>query len=235
LSSRAIAATIALLVAIATPIAVVRAGQSGPLPLAGTIYDDSGGVLPGVELMLEDSQQFKWQATTDASGRFEFPPVQPGRYVLEATLPGFRTLRNEFTLRSTRDWDRAITLGVGELQETIRVSAQRPAAASVPSSAQPQRIRVGGNIRPPRKLVNVNPVYPATMREAGREGTVPIQAIIGVDGSVTSLRVLGAEIHPDFAKAAADAVRQWKFTPTLLNGAAVEVVMKVEVTFSLSE
>ena len=235
LSSRAIAATIVLLVAIATPIAVVRAGQSGPLPLAGTIYDDSGGVLPGVELMLEDSQQFKWQATTDASGRFEFPPVQPGRYVLEATLPGFRTLRNEFTLRSTRDWDRAITLGVGELQETITVSAQRPAAASVPSSAQPQRIRVGGNIRPPRKLINVNPVYPATMREAGREGTVPIQAIIGVDGSVTSLRVLGAEIHPDFAKAAADAVRQWKFTPTLLNGAAVEVVMKVEVTFSLSE
>ena len=144
-------------------------------------------------------------------------------------------MRNEFTLRSTRDWDRAITLGVGELQETIRVSAQRPAAASVPSSAQPQRIRVGGNIRPPRKLLNVNPVYPATMREAGREGTVPIQAIIGVDGSVTSLRVLGAEIHPDFAKAAADAVRQWKFTPTLLNGAAVEVVMKVEVTFSLSE
>lgn len=235
LSRRAMAASIALVLAFTLPIAAVRAGQNGPLPLAGTIYDDTGAVLPGVELTLEDSQQFKWQATTDASGRFEFPPVQPGTYVLETALPGFKALRNEFTLRSTRDWDRAITLGVGELSETVTVMAQRPAKPSARMQAEPQRIRVGGNIRPPRKVTSVNPVYPASMREAGREGTVPIQATIGVDGTVASVRVLGAEIHPDFARAAADAVRQWVFTPTLLNGAAVEVVIKVNVTFRLAE
>ena len=71
------------------------------------------------------------------------------------------------------------------------------------------------------------------MREAGREGVVPIEAIIGPDGSVTSVRVLSAEVHPDFAIAAAEAVRQWKFTPTLLNGAPVEVVMTVKVQFNL--
>lgn len=73
------------------------------------------------------------------------------------------------------------------------------------------------------------------MRDAGREGVVPIEAIIGRDGSVTSLRVVSAQVHPDFAIAAVDAVRQWRFDPTLLNGEPVEVVMTVSVTFSLGD
>jgi TonB family protein len=155
--------------------------------------------------------------------------------VLAAALPGFRTLRHEFELKNVRDWDRAITLQVGELTETINVSASRLETKG-PSQPQPaQRIRVGGNIRVPRKLVDVRPVYPPTMREAGREGIVPIEAIIGTDGSVTYLRVLSAQVHPDFAIAASDAVRQWRFSPTLLNGSPVEVVMRVSITFNLSD
>ena len=73
------------------------------------------------------------------------------------------------------------------------------------------------------------------MREAGLTGVVPIEAVIGKDGSVLAVRVLSAQVHPDFALAAADAVRQWRFEPTLLNGEPVEVVMNVTVTFSLSE
>jgi TonB family protein len=49
------------------------------------------------------------------------------------------------------------------------------------------------------------------------------------------VRVLSAQVHPDFAIAAVDAVRQWQFTPTLLNGQPVEVVMTVTVQFSLSD
>jgi protein TonB len=85
----------------------------------------------------------------------------------------------------------------------------------------------------PKKTLDVRPIYPKTMREAGREGVVPIEAIIGPDGSVASVRVVSADVHPDFAIAAADAVRQWKFTPTLLNGVPVEVVMTVKVQFNL--
>ena len=72
------------------------------------------------------------------------------------------------------------------------------------------------------------------MREAGREGIVPIDAVIGRDGTVTTVRVLSAEVHPDFAMAAVDAVRAWRFSPTLLNGSPVDVVMTVSVRFSLS-
>ena len=73
------------------------------------------------------------------------------------------------------------------------------------------------------------------MRAAGREGVVPIEAVIGRDGTVSMVRVLSAQVHPDFAIAAVDAVRQWRFSPTLLNGAPVEVVMTVSVTFNLSD
>lgn len=64
------------------------------------------------------------------------------------------------------------------------------------------RLRVGGNVRAPRKLVDGKPVYAEEMREAGLEDTVPIEALIGMDGSVVSIRVLSAQIHPSLANAA---------------------------------
>jgi TonB family protein len=197
------------------------------------VYDTTGAVVPGVQITLEDPQQRAVQAATDAAGRFSFAGIGGGHYVLSAELPGFRKLRDEFDLKTARDWDRAVTLQLGTLQETISVRASRVASGGVPTS--PLRVRVGGNIRVPTKTLDVHPVYPDSMRIAGREGQVSIEAIIGADGSVTSVRVVSAQVHPDFAIAAVDAVRQWQFTPTLLNGQPVEVVMTVTVTFSLSD
>lgn len=236
LSPRATASIVVLLLLAALPVAAVRSGQTAPAPLTGSVYDASGAVLPAVELMLEDANQIKWVIRSDAAGHFEFPAVGPGQYVVEASLAGFRTLRHEFELRNAPDWDRAITLQVGEVRESITVRASRvtaPAERAPQSGSSP--IRVGGNIRVPRKEVDVKPVYPPAMRAAGRTGVVPLEAIIGRDGTVSSVRVLSAQIHPDFAIAAVDAVRQWRFTPTLLNGEPVEVVMTVSVRFDLSE
>jgi TonB family protein len=234
LTRRAAAVTAALLLAVTLPSAALRAVQATPTSLSGEVYDASGAVLPGVELTLEDVTQMKFKGVTDAGGRFAFANVQPGHYVLAASLMGFRALRQEFDLRAPRDWDRVITLQVGDLRETITVSSSRTAPAAA-QPAKPQPVRVGGNIRVPRKLVDVRPVYPASMREAGREGSVPLEAIIGQDGNVSSVRVVSAEVHPDFAIAAIDAVRQWRFSPTLLNGKPVEVVMSVKIDFKLDQ
>jgi TonB family protein len=236
-SRRAIALTVLLLASIALPAAALRGAQGGPLPLKGSVYDPTGAVLPGVDLTLESSTEIKWQATTDASGRFEFPPVDAGRYTLTAAVPGFSKLSNELELTAAKDWERTITLQVGQVMETIHVSERR---VPKPSGAPPQvmastPIRIGGNIRPPRKLHNVNPTYPQKMRDAGLEGVVPLEATIGRDGTVQFTRVLTAQVHPDFAHAAIEAVRQWRFDPTLLNGAPVEVVMAVKVEFRLSD
>ena len=236
-SRRAMAALAVVLLLVTLPAAALRARQAGPAPLSGTIYDVTGGVMPGVEVALVDANQNRWSATSNASGRFQLPALGPGKYVLEATLAGFRALRQDFELRDARDWDRAVTLQVGDLRETITIRASRVAAATqAPTRAEPQApVRVGGNIRAPRKVKDVRPTYPASMREAGLTGLVPIEAIIGTDGSVSSVRVLSAQVHPDFAIAAVDAVRRWQFTPTLLNGVPVEVVMTVSVRFDLAD
>jgi TonB family protein len=159
----------------------------------------------------------------------------PGTYTLRAALVGFRSMRQEVELRQAGDWDRAITLQVGGLSESVSVLATRAVAPprAVPGFAPQAPIRVGGNIRAPRKVRDVRPVYPVSMREAGRTGVVIIDAVIGTDGAVSSLRVLSTQAHPDLAMAAVDAVRQWQFTPTLLNGVAIEVVMTVTVRFDL--
>jgi TonB family protein len=236
-SRRAMATLGVTLLIVTLPVAAVRARPAGPAPLSGTIYDVTGGVLPGVEVTLVDENQITYVVTTNATGRFEFPPVQPGKYVLDVTLAGFRTLRHEFELRDARDWDRAVTLQVGDVRETITIRESRVTApkAQAPLRAGPQPIRVGGNVRAPRKEVDVRPAYPAAMREAGLTGVVPIEAVIGRDGTVSSVRVVSAQVHPDFAIAAVDAVRQWRFRPTLLNGVPVEVVMTVSVQFDLAD
>ena len=81
----------------------------------------------------------------------------------------------------------------------------------------------------------MSPLYPQSMREAGIEGTVPLEARIDRRGNVASLRVLSAQIHPDLARAAMEAVQQWRFSPTLLNGEPVEIVMTVSIEFQLAD
>lgn len=71
------------------------------------------------------------------------------------------------------------------------------------------------------------------MVEAGLEGQIAVEAVIGVDGRVVRARPLTVQAHPELAQAAVDAVLQWRFDPTLLNGKAVEVTMHVSVNFSL--
>jgi TonB family protein len=92
-------------------------------------------------------------------------------------------------------------------------------------------LRVGGDIKPPRKIKDVKPVYPPIAREAGVAGVVIIEVKIGTDGRIEEGRVLKS--IPLLDEAALDAVKQWQFTPTLLNGVPVPVIMTVTVQFTL--
>ena len=94
-----------------------------------------------------------------------------------------------------------------------------------------QPVRVGGNIKPPQKVKHVNPVYPPIAQSARVQGIVIIEATIGPSGAVQDAKVLRS--IPLLDQAALDAVRQWQFTPTLLNGVPVPVIMTVTVQFTL--
>lgn len=102
-----------------------------------------------------------------------------------------------------------------------------PTLASAPSGP----VRIGGDIKEPKKIRDVPPIYPAAARAAGIQGIVIVEATVDVDGNVTDAVVVRGV--PELNDAALDAVRQWGYTPTLLNGQPVSVLMSVTVIFSL--
>jgi protein TonB len=93
-------------------------------------------------------------------------------------------------------------------------------------------VRVGTGIREPKKLVHVAPTYPELARVSRIEGKVTMEAILDVTGKVESVRVLSSQ--PLLEDAAVRAVRQWRYSPTLLNGVPVPVLMTITVVFTLA-
>jgi protein TonB len=97
----------------------------------------------------------------------------------------------------------------------------------------PQRIRVGGNVQAANLINQVRPLYPPLAKQARISGTVELSAVIGKDGHVQDLRVVKG--HPLLVQAALDAVKNWIYKPTLLNGEPVEVSTTIDVNFTLAQ
>jgi protein TonB len=105
--------------------------------------------------------------------------------------------------------------------------------APPPPKPTASRIRQGGSVQAALLVNKVQPVYPPLARQTRISGTVRLHAIISKSGSVESLEVLSG--HPLLVRAAMDAVQQWKYKPTLLNGEPVEVDTTIDVIFSLNQ
>lgn len=98
-----------------------------------------------------------------------------------------------------------------------------------PEPIAPMRLHSG--MKKPVKTTDAAPVYPMLAKQAHIEGMVILEAVLDAQGRVESVRVLRS--IPQLDRAAVDAVQQWRFTPALLNGQAVPVVMTVTVNFRL--
>ena len=120
--------------------------------------------------------------------------------------------------------DRVIETVTAELEDCL---AARPKDAAAPVRAT----GAGGTIKPPTKVRDVRPVYPAAAQQARVSGVVVLEGTIGPDGRLRCLRVLRS--IPMLDQAAIDAVRQWEFTPTLMGGVPVPVIMTTTVNFML--
>ncbi|HXX15363.1 MAG TPA: energy transducer TonB [Candidatus Eremiobacteraceae bacterium] len=108
-------------------------------------------------------------------------------------------------------------------------------AGGAPPPPKPavSRVRVGGAVQAAKLVNRVQPLYPPLARQTRISGTVRLHAIIGKDGTVQQLTVESG--HPLLVQSALDAVRQWRYQPTLLNGEPVDVDTEIDVIFSLAQ
>jgi len=103
---------------------------------------------------------------------------------------------------------------------------EKPVAA-----ASAGRVRVGGDVQSARLIHQIRPVYPPLAKQARIQGTVRLQAVIARDGRIQNLQLTSG--HPLLVPAAMEAVRQWRYRPTTLNGENVEVLTQINVNFAL--
>ena len=174
-------------------------------------------------------------AATEAVRQWEFTPT-----VLNgAPVPVIMTVTVNFARKESSGVAGGVTGGVpggvaGGVAGAFDAPPPPPPPPPPPGDkglSDPAAVRVGGGITPPRKIVNVNAVYPPEARDARVQGVVIMDVLIGVDGTVEQTKVVRSIQMLD--QAAIDAVRQWVFTPTLLNGVPQKVIMTVTVNFTL--
>jgi TonB family protein len=116
-------------------------------------------------------------------------------------------------------------------EATWQAALSRQSSFGPPRAEWPPYVRVGGTIVQPTRIVDVKPVYPPVASAARVQGVVIVEVLIGTDGKVQAGQILRA--IPLLDQAALDAVRQWEYTPTLMNGVPTPVVMTVTVNFTL--
>jgi beta-lactamase regulating signal transducer with metallopeptidase domain len=225
--------------------------------IEGVLYDQFGGLLPGASVRLTQIASGSSQtSSTNRSGAFSFGGLATGNYELVTDLPGFTSVTVVVHAEPGQTVRRHITLPIGSLEETIHVVCNpasltpsrpsAPAGAATPGGAQRQTTAasgaepkipatfsggIGGQIKVPRKVSHSNPTCPTGVTP--EPTTVRLVGRIGIDGLFTDLHEVSSVSGP-YAASALDATRQWAFTPTLLNGAPVEVNMTVTVIYRWS-
>ncbi|PYV90302.1 MAG: hypothetical protein DMG05_10895 [Acidobacteria bacterium] len=224
------------MIGLSLSIGVYSQGATGKL--SGSVHDASGATVPGATVTISPGRGTKEIASTNDVGEYEFRSLAKGKYEVEVNKEGFKAYQRKDVIINANAQERLdVIMEVGEVFQTIDVTAKSPRAAAAPSSAsgQPHRIRVGGNVQQANLISETKPIYPELARQAGIEGTVLLEAIIGKEGNVVNFRVVNTLVNPELVKAAVAAVKQWLYKPTLLNGEPIEVVTTIRVNFSLAQ
>jgi protein TonB len=115
----------------------------------------------------------------------------------------------------------------------IGVAPPPPPPPPPVKAVQTGPLRVGGNVQAANLVKKITPAYPTLAKSARIQGTVRFTAIIGKDGTIQNLQLVSG--HPMLVAAATEAVKQWVYKPTLLNGEPVEVITQIDVNFTLSQ
>lgn len=142
-------------------------------------------------------------------------PLPPSGPMVVGSVPGMPSGQSDGVIRSVIDM----------------TGTTPPPPPSKPQA--PGRIKVGGVVEEANLIYGPKPGYPQLAKMARIQGTVRLEALIATDGTIKGLRIISG--HPLLVKAALQAVEQWRYRPTLLNGQPVEVETEIDVNFSLKQ
>jgi len=142
----------------------------------------------------------------------------------------------EKTTSVVKEFDEHLTVfaaPTGTNEAAIQILAPNAAAGASEGPMPPSRIRVGGNVAATKLISQIRPVYPPEAKAQRVQGKVSLMAVIAKDGTVQSLEVVSGD--PLLVPSALEAVKQWVYQPTLLNGQPVEVQTMIDVNYTLSQ
>jgi len=212
------------------------AQQAGSAKLFGTISDASQARVPDATIVISAKEGgIKEITISSAAGEYEFRALPLGRYTIEVRTLGFRSFQQALELHANEPRKLDVVLEVGEVDQTVNVVAKAPPAAPPDTrSGPPRRIRVGGNVQQTKLVHQVQPVYPERAQAQGVQGIVLLEAVISKEGSIRAMRVVNKLADPELVDAAVEAVKNWRYEPTLLNGQPIEVVTTITVNFRLA-
>ena len=234
----ALAATVVALCVLFPLAAWYAPAQNTGGSLSGVVKDARGGAVPRAAVtVLETGTDRKEFAITNEAGEFLFTPLPEGVYAVQVAKAGFALLEQKgIEVRAADPSKLTLVLNVGKVRDTITVTAESSRPAAVPDGAiEPKRIRVGGSVQATKVESMVRPSYPPDCKAEGIEGTALMRAVIGRDGLLVSLEAINKLVDQRLVDAAMDAVRQWRYRPTLLNGNPVEVITEIQVNFTLAK
>ncbi len=187
--------------------------------IGGSLFDANGIPVSNAKAsILNADTAAKLEATTSADGKFVFESLPAGQYILRIEKPGLPAIYREFNVQEDSKVDRGMMLGD---------TAQHPAS-------KPDQLRVPGEEQQAKLISKVTPVYPPSAKAAGIQGLVQLDATLSAEGVPVDVRVLSSP-SDDLSQSALDAVRQWRYAPTLLNGDPIPVVTEIRVHYTLAK
>lgn len=206
--------------------------------VSGTVKDPSGATVPKAKVMVSftDSSRREVGYTNDV-GEFSLSPIPDGTYNVSVAKPGFALLEVKgIPVVKGESAPLQIILQTGKVTETVNVNGTgTPAVGPAPSApGEPKRILVGGNVQSVKLIKRPVPAYPAECKAAGIQGSVMFKAVISKEGDILNLTQINQIVDRRLVDAASEAVKQWKYQPTLLNGNPVEVITEIDVNFTLA-
>lgn len=185
--------------------------------ITGSVFNPNGEAIADAKATLSNADTHETQQTaTSPEGRFTFDSVPAGEYILRIERPGFAALYREFNVQADSKVERALVL--------------TPLAAEASPTAP---VEVGPNVAEKNLIRKVQPVYPAGAKANHVQGEVDLEEVISKEGVPLDIRVVSSP-DDELTQSALEAVRQWRYRPTLWNGNPIEVVTKVTVNYSLS-